>query len=88
MKEEPQRWIVAEEDEYVHVVPDWDIRPHANVLTPIMGKFELSEENCDCKPKIELEDDEGRAIKPMIIHNSFLHQKKVKEAITNLTQDK
>lgn len=86
MKEEdrPQKWIVAEEDDYVHVVPDWDMRPHASVLTPIMEKFELSGEDCDCKPEVRLHDKKGEFIKPMIVHNSFLQQKKVNESLKKI----
>ena len=70
-KEQPQKWIVAEEDDYVHVVPDFDSRPHSDVLNPIMGKFELAGAGCSCKPKVILHDKEGNLIKPIIIHNSF-----------------
>jgi len=75
--EEPQKWVVAEEDDYIHVLPNWDIHPHANVLEPVMGSFAIAGPDCLCKPKVEEKDD----ARPIITHNSFLFQEKINESI-------
>ena len=81
---QPQKWLVLEEDKYIHIVPDFDTRPHANVLTPIEGKFELSADDCSCNPEIVTEDEEGEYKKPVIIHNSFFVAEQVDKNIKRL----
>lgn len=80
----PQEWLVLEEDDYLHVVPDHDTRPHANVLTPIDGRFEMSGEDCSCNPEVVTEDEDGEYEKPMIIHNSFFLKEQVEKNIKKL----
>lgn len=83
-EEEPQKWIVSDEEDFVHVVPDWDIQPHADVLKAVMGEVTLADEDCPCKPIVKTENQHGKPIKTMIIHNSFLQKKKIKESVKKI----
>lgn len=70
------RWIVAEENNCVHVLPETDTMPHG---FPKENVAEISDLNCPCKPKV---DFSGK--KPMIVHNSFEQSKIIDEAMSNL----
>ena len=63
------RWLVAEEDNAVHVIPETDVLPHS---TQTEGdKREIADIHCPCKPRIATGDKDGLYLKPEVIHNSF-----------------
>lgn len=86
---EVQKWLQIVEDDYILVMPDFDDRPHADISAEEAKelikldkevKLDLAYINCPCKPKINWEGE-----KPIIIHNSFIDQKRVDESMGSLS---
>ena len=73
-----QRWCVLEDDDAIHVVPDFDIKAHG-IDKITKNKLYLANTNCPCKPEI---DFSGR--KPLITHNSFINIKMLDESLKKL----
>jgi len=59
------KWIVFQDDTYIHVLPETDIEPHSTD-TSKNDKKELADIYCPCLPKI---DWTGKTMR--ITHNSF-----------------
>lgn len=77
-KEDKQKWLTLDDEECVHVVPDFDSKPHG--FPKGKGKAVLSDMDCPCKPKIDFSGS-----KPIIVHNSFIDQEAIeKSMIPNL----
>lgn len=60
-------WLrLDNEDGWEHIVPDCDIKPHANIIFEIGDEIEaeLAEMTCPCCPVIDY-------INKLIIHNAF-----------------
>lgn len=76
MEDKPSKWLVMEEDDCRHIVPETDILPHGFVVD---GKGELAGENCPCKPRMDSDSE-----KLIIIHNSFEQQKKIDESMEKI----
>ena len=70
-------WLVLEDDDCTHIVPESDIQPHGYPSKE--GKAELEGILCPCKPKVKQEN--GRII---VIHNSFEQQLAVKNSLLNI----
>jgi hypothetical protein len=81
MKIAKHKWLTCEEDMFVHVIPEEDIKPHGIKLTDT--EYELSY-ICACSPKIESVTRKGVELrKPIVIHNSFEQDKFLDEIISN-----
>ena len=71
---EKQMWnVFKEENGVVHVIPNFDSRPHG---FPKNGKAELEDVLCPCKPEIKRENEVT-----IIIHNSFMEEDRLNEAL-------
>lgn len=75
MNTEKQKWIVLEDLDCVHVVPDLDSKPHGRPENGSKTAILLNMD-CHCKPKI---DFSGK--KPIVVHNSFIDQEKINESM-------
>jgi hypothetical protein len=62
---ERSKWLVLEDEEVIHVIPESDIKPHGIRKTDEL-KVEVADINCPCHPEIDFTSKKIR-----IIHNSF-----------------
>ncbi len=77
---EIQKWLVIEEGDWHIVIPDIDIRPHAEVAAEDIKKLqnttlELAGTYCPCNPKIDWQSN-------LITHNSFAQQDAIDESMS------
>lgn len=82
MKVAKHKWLRLEnnDEEYIHIVPESDIRPHG--WPKGKTKIILADIDCPCRPKIEYTNKEGiEYVKPLIIHNSFEQEKYLDDII-------
>jgi len=75
---ERQRWLVLEDDDCIHVVPETDSKPHG---FPKDGIAKLCDLDCPCKPKVNMG---GR--KPTVTHNSFDDMNRIEESMQKLSK--
>lgn len=73
MKVARHKWLVLEDDDCVHVVPESDIKPHGHVKQGEL-KAILSDMDCPCRPKLDLSNQ-----KALIVHNSFEQEEYLNE---------
>ena len=71
-----QKWLLLKYNGWHIVVPNFDIEPHGNIKK---GKRngDLAGMNCPCKPRVDWENQ-------IIIHESFIHMKKVDGSMKKL----
>jgi hypothetical protein len=72
---EKSKWVVLEDDDCVHVLPETDIKPHGFPNTE-GTKADLSDTDCPCKPNIDFS-----GTKPIVVHKSFEDTERVNKAI-------
>lgn len=68
------KWLVLEDDDCVHVVPETDVRPHGY---PKKGNAKLSNIDCPCKPRIDFSNE-----KPRVVHNLFEDMVRIEQSMT------
>lgn len=73
---ERSKWLVLDDDEVIHVIPERDTKPHG-IKKGSELKIELADINCPCNPQI---DFSGKKV--LVIHNSF----EVKDYLDKLLQ--
>lgn len=80
MKVAKHKWVVLEDKDSVHVLPEEDIKPHG--FPDKEGtRADLANIDCPCKPKL---DFSGR--KPVVVHNSFEQDKILDEIISDFKE--
>ncbi len=75
--DELQKWLVLDDDDCIHVVPDFDIKPHG--YPKIKKKTRLADLDCPCKPEIYFKQE-----KTIIIHKSFQQQERIDKSMNRL----
>ena len=76
MTEQTQKWVnIVDKDGYVHVLPDWDEQPHG--VIDESGNALLTPE-CPCGPRIEPDNP------LVVVHKSYMHQRKIDESMATL----
>lgn len=73
MEKKEQRWLVLHDDDWTHVIPEWDTKPHG-LDKDETGELVLGESGCPCIPKVEM-------IGKMIIHKSFYDEERIDESL-------
>ena len=63
-----QKWQIIEQDNFVIIVPDADIRPHGTRISDT--RYELAF-NCACSPKVVAGAKGKIFARPIVLHNSF-----------------
>lgn len=79
------KWQVIQDDEFIHVVPESDTKPHGFV-TNGEKSVELATTDCPCVPKVEIGNADGLYEKPVITHNCFKYMDLVKESVDKITK--
>ena len=74
------KWVVFEDGDYVHIMPESDSRPHSNLIKDEDGELiaDISDIDCPCIPRIE----ENR-----IVHHSFIDRKFLDEQLEKLYEN-
>lgn len=70
------KWLILEDEDCIHVVPESDIKPHG---FPKGNSAELADADCPCKPELDFSRD-----KPMVTHNSFRDAEKIKNSLAKI----
>ncbi len=77
-KYEPSKWNTIEDENFVIVVPQTDIKPHGTKITDT--EYELTNE-CECNPKIIAGEKGEVYAKPIVLHNSFEDMERVEKSL-------
>lgn len=82
MKRFKQKWLLLEDDDCYHILPNPDIEAHGTKQTK--NRYQLNW-TCACNPKVLSGDSDVILGKPIITHNSFLDEKRINESINKLS---
>lgn len=84
-----QNWSRIEDEDSITIIPEWDIKAHANISVEDMKRVENGEKvefdvdvlTCPCKPTFQMSDD----YKTIITHNSFRDMKLIEDSMKKLS---